>query len=59
MKLSASDVVVTNARGIFDRPIAEFVLNYILIHAKNSLGSLQDQKNIDLESLIDEEPRRI
>ncbi|WP_193101551.1 D-2-hydroxyacid dehydrogenase [Brevibacterium aurantiacum] len=43
-ELSASEVVVTNARGIFDRPIAEFVLNYILIHAKNSLGSLQDQK---------------
>ena len=44
-ELSASDVVVTNARGIFDRPIAEFVLNYILLHAKNSLRSLEDQRN--------------
>lgn len=44
-KLSASEVVVTNARGIFDRPIAEFVLNYILLHAKNSLRSLEDQRN--------------
>ena len=44
-ELSASDVVVTNARGIFDRPIAEFVLNYLLIHAKNTLGSLEDQAN--------------
>lgn len=43
-ELSASEVVVTNARGIFDRPIAEFVLNYLLIHAKNSLRSLQDQR---------------
>ena len=43
-ELSASEVVVTNARGIFDRPIAEFVLNYILIHAKNSLRSLEDQR---------------
>ncbi|MDN6174888.1 MAG: D-2-hydroxyacid dehydrogenase [Brevibacterium sp.] len=44
-ELSASEVVVTNARGIFDRPIAEFVLNYILLHAKNSLRSLEDQRN--------------
>lgn len=44
-ELSASDVAVTNARGIFDRPIAEFVLNYLLIHAKNTLGSLEDQTN--------------
>ncbi|GAA1866614.1 D-2-hydroxyacid dehydrogenase [Brevibacterium marinum] len=43
-ELAASDVVVTNARGIFNRPIAEFVLNYILIHAKNSLRSLEDQR---------------
>lgn len=44
-ELSASDVVVTNARGIFDRPIAEFVLNYLLIHAKNTVRSLNDQAN--------------
>jgi phosphoglycerate dehydrogenase-like enzyme len=32
--LRESDVVVTNARGIFDRPIAEFVLASVLAHAK-------------------------
>ena len=32
--LVASDVVVTNARGVFDRPIAEFVLGSILARAK-------------------------
>ena len=31
---SRRDVVVTNARGIFDRPIAEFVLASVLAHAK-------------------------
>ncbi|MDE9367808.1 D-2-hydroxyacid dehydrogenase [Luteipulveratus sp. YIM 133132] len=33
-ELRASDVVVTNARGVFDRPIAEFVLASVLAHAK-------------------------
>jgi phosphoglycerate dehydrogenase-like enzyme len=33
-ELSASDVVVTNARGTFDGPIAEFVLASVLAHAK-------------------------
>lgn len=32
--LVASDVVVTNARGVFDRPMAEFVLASILARAK-------------------------
>ncbi len=32
--LRDSDVVVTNARGTFDRPIAEFVLASVLAHAK-------------------------
>jgi phosphoglycerate dehydrogenase-like enzyme len=32
--LVTSDVVVTNARGTFDRPIAEFVLASVLAHAK-------------------------
>lgn len=32
--LVASRVVVTNARGVFDRPIAEFVLASILVQAK-------------------------
>jgi len=33
-ELTDSDVVVTNARGIFDEPIAEFVLASVLAHAK-------------------------
>lgn len=33
-ELRASDVVVTNARGVFDRPIAEFVLASVLAHDK-------------------------
>ncbi len=33
-ELRNSDVVVTNARGTFDRPIAEFVLASVLAHAK-------------------------
>lgn len=33
-ELRDSDVTVTNARGTFDRPIAEFVLASILAHAK-------------------------
>jgi phosphoglycerate dehydrogenase-like enzyme len=32
--LAAAPVVVTNARGTFDRPIAEFVLASVLAHAK-------------------------
>ena len=32
--LVSSEVVVTNARGTFDRPIAEFVLASLLAHAK-------------------------
>ena len=32
--LRASAVVVTNARGVFDRPMAEFVLASVLAHAK-------------------------
>lgn len=32
--LRESDVVVTNARGTFDRPIAEYVLGAVLAHAK-------------------------
>src|SRR5699024_12348668 len=43
-ELVESPVTVTNARGTFDRPIAEFVLNYILMHAKSSIGSPADQR---------------
>lgn len=34
-ELRTSDVVVTNARGVFDRPIAEFVLASVLALAKD------------------------
>jgi len=35
-ELAASQVTVTNARGVFDRPMAEFVLMSILAHAKDA-----------------------
>ncbi|WP_454788699.1 D-2-hydroxyacid dehydrogenase [Mycolicibacterium lutetiense] len=43
-QLRESDVVVTNARGVFDRPIAEYVLGAVLAHAKGSLASLDFQR---------------
>lgn len=42
--LAASDVVVTNARGVFDRPIAEFVLGSILAFGKDFITSLDNQR---------------
>ncbi len=39
-----SDIVVTNARGIFDRGIAEYVLGTILMFAKDTLGNLRYQR---------------
>lgn len=41
--LRESDVVVTNARGVFDRPIAEYVLGAVLAHAKGSHASFEFQ----------------
>lgn len=43
-ELVASDVVVTNARGVFDRPIAEFVLASILAKAKRLHESFELQQ---------------
>jgi len=43
--LRQSGVIVTNSRGIFDRPIAEFVLGSILAMAKDLPGSLRRQQN--------------
>ncbi len=43
--LAGSDVIVTNSRGIFDRPIAEFVLASILAMAKDIPGSLRRQQD--------------
>jgi phosphoglycerate dehydrogenase-like enzyme len=39
-----SHVVVTNARGIFDEPIAEYVLALMLVFAKGFLGMLERQR---------------
>lgn len=44
-ELSDSRVTVTNAQGIFDRPIAEYVLAAIFAHAKDFAGSLRHQQN--------------
>lgn len=41
--LVASDVVVTNAHGIFDQPMAEYVLGAML-HAAKGFGPLRDSQ---------------
>ncbi|MEU4287671.1 D-2-hydroxyacid dehydrogenase [Kribbella sp. NPDC026596] len=43
-ELRDSDVVVTNAHGVFDRPIAEYVLGAVIAQAKDSRGSLESQR---------------
>ena len=43
-ELRESDVVVTNARGVFDRPIAEFVLASIMAQAKDIHTSHDHQR---------------
>lgn len=42
--LVRSPVVVTNSRGVFDRPIAEYVLGVILAFAKDLPGTLDLQR---------------
>ncbi|WP_238418709.1 D-2-hydroxyacid dehydrogenase [Gordonia sp. 'Campus'] len=42
--LRSSDIVVTNAHGVFDRPIAEFVLASILAHHKRLHESMTIQR---------------
>ncbi|MDY6872249.1 MAG: D-2-hydroxyacid dehydrogenase [Actinomycetota bacterium] len=42
-ELRDSGVVVTNARGVFDRPLAEFVLGAVIAHAKDARTSFQMQ----------------
>jgi phosphoglycerate dehydrogenase-like enzyme len=42
--LRDSDVVVTNAHGVFDRPIAEYVLGAVLADAKDSRHSFELQR---------------
>jgi phosphoglycerate dehydrogenase-like enzyme len=43
-ELRASDVIVTNARGVFDRPLAEYVLGAVIAHAKDSRTSFDLQR---------------
>ena len=42
-ELVASDVVLTNSRGVFDRPMAEYVLGLLLAFAKDLPGTLELQ----------------
>jgi phosphoglycerate dehydrogenase-like enzyme len=44
-ELRESDVVVTNARGVFDRPLAEYVLGAVIAHAKDSRTSFDLQRH--------------
>ena len=41
--LLASDVTLTNSRGVFDRPMAEYVLGLVLAMAKDLPGTLAAQ----------------
>ncbi|MFF8843105.1 D-2-hydroxyacid dehydrogenase [Streptomyces sp. NPDC015127] len=43
-ELAASDTVVTNARGIFEQPIAEYVAALVLAMAKDLPGTLDLQR---------------
>lgn len=43
-ELLDSPVVLTNSRGVFDRPIAEYVLGLILLFAKDIGGTLDLQR---------------
>ncbi|MFC8421457.1 D-2-hydroxyacid dehydrogenase [Streptomyces sp. NPDC057236] len=43
-ELAASDTVVTNARGVFDRPIAEYVAALVLAFAKDLPRTLDLQR---------------
>lgn len=41
--LLESDVVLTNSRGVFDQPMAEYVLGLVLAYAKDLPGTLRNQ----------------
>jgi phosphoglycerate dehydrogenase-like enzyme len=43
-ELTASDTVVTNARGVFEQPIAEYVAGLVLAMAKDFYGSWELQR---------------
>lgn len=42
--LVKSDLLLTNARGVFDLGIAEYVLGAVLLFAKDTLGNLRHQR---------------
>lgn len=44
-EMVASDVVLTNSRGVFDAPIAEYVLAMVLAFAKDLPGTLRQQND--------------
>ncbi|MFT5113911.1 MAG: phosphoglycerate dehydrogenase-like enzyme [Parasphingorhabdus sp.] len=44
-ELKNSDVVLTNAKGVFDRPMAETVLGYMLMVAKDFRTTLDHQQS--------------
>ncbi|ETX03492.1 D-2-hydroxyacid dehydrogenase [Candidatus Entotheonella palauensis] len=43
-ELIRSDVILTNAQGLFDRAMAEYVLGYMLMETKRFIGSWEFQK---------------
>ncbi|MGW7350766.1 D-2-hydroxyacid dehydrogenase [Streptomyces sp. NPDC054784] len=43
-ELAGSDVVLTNARGVFDQPIAEYVAGLVVAMAKDFFGSRELQR---------------
>ncbi|MCF6525999.1 D-2-hydroxyacid dehydrogenase [Streptomyces sp. JJ36] len=43
-ELADSDVIITNARGVFDQPIAEYVAGLVLAMAKDFHGSWELQR---------------
>ncbi|MEE1928169.1 D-2-hydroxyacid dehydrogenase [Streptomyces sp. TRM 70351] len=44
-ELAGSDVVITNARGVFDQPIAEYVTGLVLAMAKDFAGTWEFQRS--------------
>lgn len=43
-EIAAAGVMITNARGLFEQPIAEFVLASLLLHVKGLRRTLDDQR---------------
>jgi phosphoglycerate dehydrogenase-like enzyme len=48
-QVQGSDVVVTNSRGVFETPIAEYVTGLVLMTAKDMLGTWQRQQRSEWE----------